>query len=387
MSSRHGLLLVTDEPETATSVSAALEQNGGFATEGVCQNLEQLLTYLEPARPAAVLVDIDPGPGWMLTSLEPIITRLVSTRFIVLSTARRDDLMLEAMQVGARHFMVKDAIPSELVGVLHRLIPNGAGKIRKRGGIITILSASGGCGATTLAVNLANELHLEGSEAALLVDMDCCYGAVAGYLGLDGQYGLADVLADRGRIDSQLVHSTALSYSEGLHALMSPASTNPVEPAPLEYLHLGDALDAFKRAYRYTVIDAPRLPIEVAATLAGASEATLIIFQLTVKDIRLALSLLSALTERGVSMDRLAPLANRYRKRHTMITLKDAESALGGVTPEVISNDFASAILSMNYGQPLAQAAPRSSLRRDIRNLAAKLSEVYSDLTAVIAAR
>ena len=85
MSSRHGLLLVTDEPETATVVSAALEQNGGFATDGVCQNLEQLLTYLEPARPSAVLVDIDPGPGWMLTSLEPIITRFASTRFIVLS--------------------------------------------------------------------------------------------------------------------------------------------------------------------------------------------------------------------------------------------------------------------------------------------------------------
>ncbi len=379
MISRSGVLLVTKEPQTETAVACALESNDHFAPEGVCRNLSQLVASLERTTAPGALVDIAPNPTRMLADLDAIITRFVDTRFIVLSQAYQDALVLEAMQIGARHFLLKKSIGSDLVGVLERLILNGSNKRAAKGAAITVLSACGGCGATTVAVNLANELQLTNSQATLLIDLDCCYGAVASFLGLNGQYGLADVLADRGRMDPQLIRSTALVCCEGLHVLLSPASTNLAEPKPLAYQHLGQALELCKRTYGHTVIDAPRVPLDVAATLAAASQATLIVFQLSVRDIRMAQAMISNLTGRGVSADRIVPLVNRYRRRGGMVALEEAQKALGRAPLARIDNDFRSAMRAINYGQPLAEAAPRSSLRRNLRELAVQLSRAPLD--------
>ncbi len=387
MSSPLGVLLVTNEPETATAVSAALESNGHFAPEGVCKNLQELVAALERAPARGVVVDLDPAPTQVLAGLDPIIARFRDARFIVVSKTQHNGLVLEAMQIGARCFLLKKSIATDLPDVLLRLTSNGSAEAVGQGAVITVLSAGGGCGATTIAVNLANELQLTSSESALLIDLDCCYGTMASFLGLDGKYGLANVLSDRDRIDPHLIRTTALVYSKNLQVLISPATTNLTEPPTLAYHHLGRALEVCKRTYGHTVIDAPRVPIDVATTLAGASQATLLVFQLTVKDIRVAKCMLSALTERGVSADRILPLVNRYRKRSRMITLEEAQKALGGISLGRVSNDFPSAMQAANYGHPLAQATPRSALRRDLRELAVKVFQAHVQRANVPVAR
>ncbi len=374
----HPVLLVTSDPATRTAVRSALESDRRFANAGVCKDLSELVAHLERAPAPGVLVDIDPQPSGLLGSLDPIIKRFEDSRFIILSGIQRDGLVLEAMQAGARHFLTKESIGPHLVGALRRLIPNGFPQGQKQGMVITVLGAGGGCGATTVAINLANELGIESSEPALLVDLDDHYGAVGTYLGLEGDFGIGDVLANSKRIDADLVNSTALDYSESLRALISPFSTGHAEPEPMRFAHLGPALEALLQASRHTVIDAPRVPTSVAAGLAHASRFTLIVLQLNVKDIGVARKMLSDLGRRGVPTDRLVLLANRYRRRHSMITFKEAQNAFGDIPLGHISNDFQGASRCINYGQPLAQAAPRSALRRDIRQLAIELSEAHS---------
>jgi len=386
MSYSNGLLLMTGESGTAGAVAAALEKNGEFTATSVCPDLSRLVKRLGTNPPHAVLVDIDPHPRETLAELEPIITRFPATRFIVLSTLRGDDLMLEAMQIGVRQFLVKQSIPTELRGVLERLIPEGAAA-GSAGAVITVLSAGGGCGATTLAINLAEELRLLTSEPALVIDLDGYYGAAASYLGIEGSFGLLDVLADPARIDAQLIRSTAERHSEGLHVLIGPAAAGVADSPPMAYAHLGKAVECCRSTYGYSVIDAPRVPLEVAAGLAQRSQVTLIVFQLSVKDIRLARTLRAALLERGVSPQGIKLLANRYRRRHAMISVEEAETALGGASVYRIRNDFPSAVRGLNYGQPLSQAAPRSALRRAIRQLAVELDKERLGHTRVAASR
>jgi len=199
------ILLVTDERETVSAVASALSTNGEFAGRSVCRNLQQLTLRLELGRTAAVLVDIDRQPQRILADLETVIARFPDARFVVLSRERADGLMIEAMQIGARHFLVKQSISEDLAEVLHRLVPSGPTKRRTSGAMITVLSASGGCGATMVAANIAHEIQLLSGEQTLLVDLDCYYGGVATYLGLEGQYGLNDVLGHSAAIDSDLI--------------------------------------------------------------------------------------------------------------------------------------------------------------------------------------
>jgi pilus assembly protein CpaE len=233
-----------------------------------------------------------------------------------------------------------------------------------------VLSCGGGCGATTLAVNLAAELRLAATESTLLVDMDCWYGGAAGYLGVTASYGLAEVLADGDRLDSHLIQTTAVACGEYFHMLVSPATVNIDNPAPLQHEHLARALQACRKTYQYTVIDAPRVSMDVAARLSRASSMTYLMLELNVEDIRVARAIYSAMTNRGIAPERILPLASRFRGRREMITLAEAQRAIGSTQLGHLSNDYQSVLSSINYGKPLAANSPRSILRQDIQSLA-----------------
>ncbi len=178
-----------------------------------------------------------------------------------------------------------------------------------------------------------------------------------------------------------MIASTALVYSPFLHVLLSPVTISYCDPATLNYRRLDSALDAFRFAYVHTVIDAARLPVHVAATLAAASRAALLVFQMNVKELTAARAILDGLARHDVPIENVLCVANRYQRRGGMIELQEAEEALGrSIT--TVSNDFGAALGSVNCGQPLAQAAPRSPLRRAVQKLAERFVNSHTEAYA-----
>ena len=173
----------------------------------------------------------------------------------------------------------------------------------------------------------------------------------------------------------ELVRTTAMEYSPTLRVLLSPATTDPSDEAYRLYQaqYLSAATEACKSAFPNTVFDAPRVGTDVAVNLAAASNATVIVFQLTVRDISSTRMLLRKLTDRGLPPEAIIPLANRFRKRGGTVDLREAQKAMGGRSILKVCNDFNSAVHGINFGQPLSQAAPRSRLRKDIQKLAVEL--------------
>lgn len=364
------IVLLTSEPETARAVSAAT-MNGSASSERIdsCRDLGALTAWLEAHPTQVALVDLDPRPMEILLELEPLVRRFPATRFVVLCSEFRNDVVLEAMQIGARHCLVKRTLAADLPTVLNRLTRDVAIQGSGQGRLVTVLSAKGGCGSTTIAVNLAAELRLSTKERVMLVDLDLHYGAIASYLGIKPRYSIADVLEQGGKVDQNLITSTASTTTDGLSILASPASVDFAAPRLLRTEHFEYSLPAFKVAFPYTIIEAPRISMDLAAELARSSEVTLIVFELSVIDIRNARQIISALVERRVPRRSVLPVANRYQKRDSIITLKQAEQSLGGTDIVLVSNDFESAQRSINYGEPLAKVKTRSTLRKDIVQL------------------
>jgi Flp pilus assembly CpaE family ATPase len=161
-----------------------------------------------------------------------------------------------------------------------------------------------------------------------------------------------------------------------VHVLLSPAGVDACSDRSPSFDNLANFLQACKSAYGYTVIDAPRISMDAAVILANSSAVTFICFQLTVKDIRLTRTIISGLKENGIPPDLIYPLVNRYERRNQVLGLSEGQDALGGVTIECIGNDYRSALKGANYGQPLAQAAPRSILRKDLQTLVTRISQL-----------
>jgi pilus assembly protein CpaE len=378
MSARPVILLTTD-PSTESAVASAIGSEPGFELASTCRSIGELGSRIDMARQSAVLVDLDGRPEQMLQELEPLIGRHPESRFVLLADAPSQALLLEAMEIGARHVVPKQAIGATIGQVLHRVLPNGLGRRGVRGCVVSVLSASGGCGATLLAANLANELRLLAKMPALLVDLDHYCGAVSAYLGLQPHFGLENVLLDPDRIDGDLMRSAAAIYDQSLYVLQSPSAASSMVSGPLRLENLPRLVEAAKSAFRFTVVDAPRLPIHVTADLAGASTVTLIPLQLTVLGIRAAKNLMTALLRGGVTGESIVPVAVRYRKRGSMIGLEEACKVLERPSIPWISNDYRSAVESINFGKPLAASVPRSSLRQEIRELAQEIQEAYAN--------
>ncbi|HEY8749611.1 MAG TPA: hypothetical protein VIM11_16630 [Tepidisphaeraceae bacterium] len=390
MGLRH-VLLLTNELATVTAVSTALESNGKLDPADVCHDLGALTTRLEHDEIPAVLVDVDSQPRQILSAIEPLARRFSQTRFVVLTQTLDSALLLDAMQAGARHCMVKGAVAGELNGVLHRLCPPS--EQSRRGGAVTILSAGGGCGATTIAVNLASEVPLAAElpypSSSLIVDFDHVYGSAGTYLGVDADYGVFDLLERDGPIDAQLVTSTTVAQPGQPPALLSAARSRIGQdvrnPEPRR---VGQLLDACRSGHPWTIVDAARVSVSVAAALAAQSDVTLLVMQLTLKDLRVAHALLQSLTRGGVAAGSVRLIVNRYRRRGSLISLEEARDAMkldASIELICLSNDFQAACGALNLGKPLAQFAPRSDFRRDLQKLAGGIVEIRAAATATSA--
>jgi len=370
------LLVVSQDDQTTERISAAAKASGGVAVSSVCADLSELVTRLEKEPARAVVVDLGASPAKALTQLQPIIGQFHDSRFMVLSEFPDSQLVMTSMEAGARYFLTLASLEEDLAGYLRRLRQKETSQGDLGGMVATVLSGGGGCGATTIAVNLASEVGLISAKPVLLVDMDYDYGTVSTYLGLTGRYGIADVLAQSQDADKALVRSISLKYNDGLDVLISPASVGAetVASAPRAE-QIRRAVEACKNAYSYTIIDAPRVSPEAAAALAMASAKTFIVLQPQVKDVRTSRRILHNLVhEHGVPMERLVLVANRFRqRRNALLGLSEAKEAVGDVTVECVNNDYDSAVSAINYGLPLSVAAPRSALRRDLQHLAREL--------------
>ncbi len=370
------LLVVTRDSTTMATIESAMASRGSKAPDA-CRSVTELMGRL--ARPGAnghvgiAMVDIDHDPDRTLLDLTKAIAAHPKIRFMVLATDSSEGLILQAMQAGARHFLRKQNISAELDGVLERLLSWQPQAAVRLGDVISVFSCSGGCGATTVAINLANELRLLCGQSVLIIDLDQHYGSVAAHLGISGSYGIAHVLSRGDAIDGHLIQTGAIGFMDGFDVLLSPAIASVDAATPMHWENLGKAIEACREPYRYIVIDAPRLPQHVAADLARISHTVILVCQLNVRDISFAKSTVAFLKGQGMAPDKILPVANRVNRRGPLLKPREGRDAIGMHAMYSVRSDWRKVIKSMNQGQPLAAVARRSGLRRDLQKLALRV--------------
>ena len=362
------IVLTTEEPGFAEKFAKAMQENQSVSLAGTCPDMSELKTRLETEKAPIAVVDIDSDPPRILRELDSLVPLFPSTRFAVASNESSQELVLEAMQAGARHFIHKQTLDAELDRMLERILVDGIKPISELGRIVTVFSASGGCGATTICLNLANEFRLEFNQPVLTIDMDSSYGAISSYLGITGGYSVADVLNHKEKIDSDFIATSAAKYKDNFDVLVSDAVSSGNKND--QYPHLDDLLKASREAYKYIVIDAPRLPEQTMRLLANESGAVILVFQANVKDIKIAKNMLSALKEFNISPGKIFPVVNRYDKWWgPLVPLEEVKKAVGTERLYTVRNNFRRVMNCVNRGMPLSELAPRSGIRKDFQKL------------------
>lgn len=295
-----------------------------------------------PRRPGVIVVGVgapaaSPGPG----SAAPLAP---------------DGIWRDALTLGAEHVIV---LPDADTWLVQRLGETADGPLRM-GRIVAVLGASGGCGASTLAISLA--LAAQGALGrTLVIDGAPDGGGLDLLVGAESVPGIRwpDLHEARGRLSASTLDQ-ALPHPHGI-ALLSHARPGAEAPDPEV---TASVLDAARRAYDLVLVDLDDRRSPFARHVLEHADTIALVIAASVRGIAAGLGALDA-------VDSLpAPVAIALRLLPKGISAQDAGLAMG-VREHVVLPDSPAVGQRANAGD--AQI-PKDAFGRAVHRVLAMLA-------------
>jgi pilus assembly protein CpaE len=236
----------------------------------------------------------------------------------------------------------------------------------KRGTLVTVFSAKGGCGKTTLATNLAAALADRGRREVCLVDLDLAFGDVAIALQLFPAHTIADAVPLAENLDIQGVSSLLTPHSPGLTTLVAPIEPGTAEAIPASLVTT--ILEVLKRHFDFVVVDTP--PAFDDHVLAAFDQSDMVALLATLdipalKNLKLTLETLDLL---NYPRERWRLVLNRADSK-VGLALSEVQKTLNApIVAQIPSSRDVPA--SINRGVPIVLDDPKHAVSQAIRMFA-----------------
>jgi two-component system chemotaxis response regulator CheY len=115
-------VLIVDDLTFIRVVLRDIVEKGGFRVVGEASNGEQAIMLFQDTRPDVVLMDITmPGMDG-LTALKKIREIDAAARVIICSALGQQQLIVQAIQLGAKDFIVKPFQPRRVIAALKKAL-------------------------------------------------------------------------------------------------------------------------------------------------------------------------------------------------------------------------------------------------------------------------
>jgi pilus assembly protein CpaE len=232
--------------------------------------------------------------------------------------------------------------------------------------LIAVSGVTGGCGATTIAINLAYEIAEQFGLSCILVDL-ARRGMVGTCLDLETRHTISDLLCDMASVDVAMVEKTLVPVTERFRVLPAPLlETAPTPAAPADVARL---LDHVKHLADVVILDLPVLPCDGRQEAFAAVNQVLLVAEQSVPSLR-ALGGARDLIVQPETLFRQSLVINRYDPNKEGFSVTHLQRLMKTPQLVTISNDYAAVSSAMNEGRPLRLMAPASRVVGDLHRLA-----------------
>lgn len=297
--------------------------------------------------------------------------------------------LVNLIKVGATDVLELPLVPAEVTNAITSIFARRAAEqVSTTSRIWAVFGAGGGCGVTSLSVNLAERLaHLNKSVA--LADLNLEMGDVSVFLNMKPRYTLTDVVQNAGKLDGAYLAATVAAHSSGLRVLAAPREiedSDEVTPARLKIV-----FRQLRNVYDHLVLDTPSIFNETTVEALDQADGILLVTMLNIPSVRNAKRIRTAFDRLGYPIGKIRMVINRFEKK-TDISVDEASALVGLPVFHTIPNDYPSVIRAINVGEPVSVVSPRSLVTRAMETLAEKLKserplERSSDANATDAAK
>ncbi|MEI4261087.1 AAA family ATPase [Roseovarius sp. D0-M9] len=335
-----------------------------------------------------IAIAIDEDDEADLSIIGDIITLAGQLKIKVILIA--DDVTPAALhsllRQGADEFVPYPLPEGELQAAIERMrkpaepAPTVSSTPRANGGdgvILGVHGLAGGTGATTLAVNLAWELASASKDKAprvCIIDMGLQFGSVSTFLDLPRREAVFEMWSDTETMDEDIFKQALVSYQDRLWVL-----TAPPEMLPLDMISPEDVtrvLDQARKHFDYVIVDMPTTLVQWTETVLCAAQIYFATLEMDMRSAQNTLRVKRALKAEDLPLERLRYCMNRAPKFTDMSgksrVKRMAESL--EISIELQLPDGGKAVgQGADHGLPLAKAAPKNPLRKEIAKLAASI--------------
>ena len=250
----------------------------------------------------------------------------------------------------------------------------------KQGAVFVTHGIAGGTGATTLAVNLAwelAELCAGDTPNVCLLDLDFQFGTASTYLDLPRREAVFEMLSDTESMDDETFGQSLLTYGDKLQVLTAPSDMIPLDIVTPE--DITRVIDIARAHFDYVVIDMPSTLVQWTETVLTAAHLYFTTLEIDMRSAQNTLRFKRALQSEELPVEKLRYVLNRAPK-FTDLGGRARVKRLGeslDISIEVQLPDGGKPITqAADHGAPLAEAAAKNPLRREIAKLAASIHEL-----------
>lgn len=333
----------------------------------VDQNLTEQLVVVGPDLPMSAIRELT---GTYRISRPTLGVVLIRRRIDVAT-------MNEAIQVGVREVIASDDSEGlisacrrsiEISRKLQEMVGSSGAPLPHSGKTILVFSAKGGCGKTTLSINLGQALALDPSTSVCIVDLDLQFGDVAVALQVEPTKNISNIL-NVNNIDQLSLKSVLQSKEPNLDLLLAP--NNPADVERITAVLAAAILNNLKSMYDYVIIDSPPAFTDVILKAFDLADAYLLLTTLdmpAIKNLRVSLQTLQAL---GLPEEFGFVVLNRSNSK-AGLTAEDVESAIERKIFAKIP-DSVDVPATTNKGLTIIKKYPKHKVSKEIVRVASEM--------------
>jgi pilus assembly protein CpaE len=389
MSDRIRVVIVDDIPETREHLSKLLGFEADIEVVAAVGTGAEALEVADSLRPDAMLLDINMPDMDGITTAEKLATRAPTTALIMMSVQGEADYLRRAMLAGAREFLVKPFSSDELVTSLRQVVGREREKLsrvavtvdpgdRAEGAtqahpasVVTLYSAKGGVGRTTMAVNLS-AAALGFGQRVVLVDGSLQFGDVGMMLNLDPKNKtIADVARAAAAGEPDPLDGVLIKHSTGIDVLMAPPSPEMAELVTAQEVER--VVSALRRTHDLIVVDAWPWLHDTTLAFLDQSDVILSLLTLEITSIKNARQFLAVVDQLGYPRDKVQLLLNRSDASYG-IRSQDVERSIGRHIDHTVVSDGRTVVTALNRGQPFVLAMPQAKVSQDVLRVAKRIA-------------
>jgi Flp pilus assembly CpaE family ATPase len=238
--------------------------------------------------------------------------------------------------------------------------------------VIAVTGSAPGCGATTIASNIAAEIAFRFQRQTVLIELAQQMGVLATNLNVEPPCTLGDLLKDLDNLDSRLVSWSLARVADHFDLLAGSRGVGVEGSLPASGVMR--VLDYVRRMARVVVLDVPCTFNDFQFEMLGAANEVVMVGEQSIASLTTLKSILAARkTEPGVH--RIHVVLNRYDQYVEGLTAYDAEKLLRVRPIHTIPDNHAVILASVNEGKVLRDVNAHSPVVAAIDSLVDTLLE------------